>query len=365
VTPVSRAPGRLLLLLVSLACAVAMGWLLIAGVDSPAAPAAAAAPPLDPAPPPGDAPAGMVWVPPGDFLMGSEEAMFMDARPAHRVFVDGFWMDATEVSNADFARFVDATGYVTVAERPPDPHEFPGAPPELLVPGSIVFTPPPAPVSLHSHVQWWRFVPGASWRHPEGPGSTLEGRMDHPVVHMAYDDAAAYAAWAGRRLPTEAEWERAARGGLEGRTFVWGDDEHPEGAHMANIHQGDFPHHNSSADGYVSTAPVRAFPANGFGLFGMSGNVWEWTTDWYRPDTYARRVATPGEAAVVRNPQGPPDSFDPSEPGLAKRVQKGGSFLCTDQYCGRYRPGGRGKGEPGSASNHVGFRTVQRPGPSA
>jgi formylglycine-generating enzyme required for sulfatase activity len=216
-------------------------------------------------------------------------------------------------------------------------------------------------VPLDNPLTWWRFVPGATWRHPEGPGSTIADRMDHPVVHVAYDDALAYAGWVGRRLPTEAEWERAARGGEEGRTFVWGDEEHPGGAHMANVHQGDFPHHNSAADGYVATAPVAAFPANEFGLYGMSGNVWEWTTDWYRSDTYAQRVAASPRGGVVRNPRGPSTSHDPSEPGTPKRVQKGGSFLCTDQYCGRYRPGGRGKGEPGSGSNHAGFRTVVAP----
>ena len=307
--------------------------------------------------PPGEAPPGMVWIPPGAFDMGSDDRMFPDAQPVHRVAVDGFWMDVTEVTNAAFAAFVKDTAYVTSAERAPTRDEFPDAPPELLVPGSIIFTAPTAPVPLNNPLQWWRFVPGTSWRQPDGPGSTIADRMDHPVVHVTYDDARAYATWAGRRLPTEAEWERAARGGLQRRTFVWGDDEHPDGAHMANIHQGHFPHHNAAEDGYVATAPVMAFPANGYGLYGMSGNVWEWTTDWYRPDTYAQRVAA-AAGRTVRNPQGPSSSFDPSEPGIPKRVQKGGSFLCTDQYCGRYRPGGRGKGEPGSSSNHVGFRTV-------
>jgi formylglycine-generating enzyme required for sulfatase activity len=311
-----------------------------------------------PAVPAGDPPLGMVWVPPGEFLMGSDDPMFADARPIHRVAVDGFWMDETEVTNAAFARFVEATGYVTIAERRPDPADYPGAPPEMLVPGSIVFTAPPQAVPLDNHVQWWSFVPGADWRHPDGPTSSIDGREEHPVVHIAYDDAVAYARWAGNRLPTEAEWEYAARGRRSQAPFVWGHEAHPQGGHPANIHQGQFPHENTADDGYVATAPVRAFPANDFGLFGMAGNVWEWTTDWYRPDTYARRVSASGGAAV-RNPTGPPDSFDPSEPGLPKRVQKGGSFLCTDQYCGRYRPGGRGKGEPTSAANHVGFRTVR------
>lgn len=308
--------------------------------------------------PEGEPPPGMVWIPPGEFLMGSDDPMFADARPIHPVHVDGFWMDETEVINAAFAGFVEATGYVTIAERRPDPADYPGAPPDLLVPGSIVFTAPSAPVPLDSHVRWWSFVPGANWRHPDGPGSTIEGRDDHPVVHIAYDDAVAYAAWAGNRLPTEAEWEHAARGRKSQAPFVWGHEAHPAGGHPANIHQGIFPHQNTAEDGYVATAPVRAFPANDFALFGMSGNVWEWTSDWYRPDTYARRVQAAG-GTTIRNPTGPADSFDPSEPGLAKRVQKGGSFLCTDQYCGRYRPGGRGKGDPTSAANHVGFRTVR------
>jgi formylglycine-generating enzyme required for sulfatase activity len=207
-------------------------------------------------------------------------------------------------------------------------------------------------------MRWWDYVPGANWRHPEGPGSTLEGRDDHPVVHIAYEDAVAFATWAGNRLPTEAEWEYAARGRRTREPFVWGREPLPGGAHQANIHQGHFPHENTADDGYVATAPVQAFPANDFGLYGMSGNVWEWTTDWYRPDTYARRAPAALEQAV-RNPTGPASSFDPDEPGIPKRVQKGGSFLCTDQYCGRYRPGGRGKGAIDSPANHVGLRTVR------
>lgn len=310
--------------------------------------------------PPGASPRdGMIWVPGGRFRMGTDVPMFTDARPVHDVEVDGFWMDATEVTNAQFVRFVQATGYRTMAERVPAAADNPGVPPELLVPGSILFAPPPGPVPLDNSLRWWRFAPGASWRAPAGPGSTLEGRDDHPVVHIAYDDALAYAAWAGTRLPTEAEWERAARGRLVGAEFVWGSEPPTtHGEHSANIHQGHFPHLNTEADGYASTAPVRAFPANDFGLYGMAGNVWEWTTDWYRPDTYATRLAAAG-GTVVRNPRGPADSLDPGEPGIAKRVQKGGSFLCTDQYCGRYRPGGRGKGAPDSAANHVGFRTVK------
>ncbi len=303
----------------------------------------------------------MVWVPGGTFRMGSEVPMFADARPIHDVEVDGFWMDATEVTNAEFARFVEATGYRTLAERTPLPADNPGVPPELLVPGSIVFAPPAGPVPLDNPLRWWQFVPGASWRAPQGQGSSIEGREDHPVVHVAYEDALAYAAWAGTRLPTEAEWERAARGRLIGAEFVWGSEppSHHDDAH-ANLFDGRFPDRNTEADGYALAAPVRAYPANDFGLYGMSGNVWEWTSDWYRPDTYAVRMAG-RDGAPVRNPGGPSTSYDPEEPGVPKRVQKGGSFLCTDEYCGRYRPGARGKGAPDSGANHVGFRTVASP----
>ncbi len=314
--------------------------------------------------PPGPAPAGMVWIPGGEFSMGSADPRgefcggnepMEDARPIRRVRVDGFWMDATEVTNADYARFVAATGYVTVAERKPRPEDFPGAPPELLVPGSIVFTPPAASVALNDFVQWWRFQPGASWRHPEGPGSSIEGREQHPVVHIAFEDAQAYARWAGKRLPTEAEWEFAARGGLSGEAYAWGAELQPGGRWVANIFQGEFPHRNRAEDGFAGSAPVSSYPANGYGLYDMAGNVWEWCSDWYRPDAY--RETPPGEVAV--NPRGPATSFDPSEPGTVKRVQRGGSFLCTDQYCTRYRIGTRGRGEISSGANHTGFRCVQ------
>jgi sulfatase modifying factor 1 len=297
------------------------------------------------------APDGMIWIPGGEFLMGDTDPIFPDAKPVHRVYVDGFWMDRTEVTNAQFARFVQATGYVTVAERPPNPKEFPTVPQEKLVPGSIVFSPPDKEVSLDQPLSWWRYVPGANWRHPEGPGSNLRGRENHPVVHICWYDARAYAKWAGKRLPTEAEWEYAARGGLEQKRYCWGDELLPGGKWQANIWQGDFPRRNTKEDGFERTAPVGSFPANGYGLFDMSGNVWEWCADWYRPDYYAK---SPG-----RNPQGPDSSFDPSEPNLPKRVQRGGSFLCSDVYCARYRPGARGKGEPGSAASHIGFRCVR------
>jgi sulfatase modifying factor 1 len=308
----------------------------------------------------------MVWIPGGAFSMGAQDPpdpndvvgmqATADSRPIHRVHVDGFWMDATEVTNAQFAAFVKATGHVTVAERTPRAEDYPGAPPENLVAGSVVFSPPDHPVPLDSQLRWWSYVKGASWRHPLGPESSVEGRERFPVVHVAYDDALAYAAWAGKRLPTEAEWEFAARGGLSGKVFPWGDAFMPEGRSMTNSHQGHFPDHDTGADRFAGVAPVAQFPANGYGLHDVAGNVWEWVSDWYRPDAYARRAAA---GAPVRNPTGPDASFDPSEPHEQKRVQRGGSFLCTDQYCSRYMVGTRGKGEVGTGTNHLGFRCVR------
>lgn len=317
--------------------------------------------------PGGPIPPGMVWIPGGEFSMGAAEPggadhshvgmlATTDARPVHRVYVDGFFMDRTEVTNAEFARFVAATGYVTAAERAPTRAEFPDAPAELLVAGSIVFTPPAAPVPLDNHLQWWAYRPGADWRHPEGPGSSIRGREQHPVVHIAYDDAVAYGRWSGKRLPTEAEWEFAARGGLSGAVYPWGSEFAPGGSMMTNSFQGHFPDRNDATDRFVATAPVASFPPNGYGLYDVAGNVWEWMSDWYRADTYVQRAAG---GFVVRNPAGPDSSFDPDEPGVRKRVQRGGSFLCTDQYCSRYMVGTRGKGEGASATNHVGFRLVR------
>ncbi len=306
--------------------------------------------------PPGATPAGMVRVPGGEFWMGSDEPSMTDARPLHRVHVDGFWMDRTEVTNADFARFVEATRHLTVAERPLDPKDFPGVPPEALVPGSIVFTPPPGDVPLQNHLAWWSYVPGASWKHPEGPQSDVAKRAQHPVVHVAFEDAAAYCAWAGKRLPTEAEFERAARGGLDRKKYDWGDELRPGGKPQANTWQGRFPAENSAEDGFTGTAPVATYPANPFGLHDLAGNVWEWCSDWYRPDTYAKDAAA---NEVTLNPRGPSDSFDPAEPGVPKRVQRGGSYLCSDSYCSRYVPGGRGKGATDSGTTHVGFRCVK------
>jgi sulfatase modifying factor 1 len=319
-----------------------------------------------PAPAPsGSTPEGMVWIPGGEFSMGSPDPRALphggpdamaDARPIHRVAVDGFWIDRTEVTNAQFADFVAATGYVTVSERTPKAEDFPGAPPENLVAGSVVFTPPPTPVPLNNHYQWWSYVKGASWRHPTGPDSGIEGREAYPVVQVAFEDAEAYARWAGKRLPTEAEREFAARGGHPGEIYSWGDEFRPGGRWMANTYQGKFPLQDTKEDGFAGIAPTAQFPPNGYGLHDMAGNVWEWCSDWYRPDTYAS-LASAGR--VASNPRGPSSGHDPSEPGQPKRVHRGGSFLCTEQYCTRYMIGTRGKGEVSSASNHLGFRCVK------
>jgi formylglycine-generating enzyme len=308
--------------------------------------------------PPGEAPEGMTWVPGGEFWMGTAADQMADARPWHRVYVDGYWIDTTEVTNEQFARFVRATGYVTVAERKPRAEDYPNARPENLVAGAVVFSPPDHAVELDNHFRWWNYLAGANWRHPEGPDSDIKRRMNHPVVQIAYEDALAYCKWAGKRLPTEAEFEFASRGGLDRKRYAWGDEFMPGGKHMANTFQGHFPDTNTGEDGYKGTAPVGTFPANAYGLFDMAGNVWEWTSDWYRADYY-RTLAATGE--IARNPQGPPDSFDPGEPGVPKRVQRGGSFLCTDQYCERYIAGGRGKGELDTGTNHLGFRCVRAP----
>jgi formylglycine-generating enzyme required for sulfatase activity len=318
-------------------------------------------------PAPGPAPDGMVWIPGGEFSMGAQDPPDVndtvgmlatrDSRPIHRVYVDGFWMDKTEVTNDQFLRFVTATRYVTVAERTPNPKDFPGAAPADLVAGSVIFSPPDHPVPLNDHLQWWGYVKGASWRHPSGPGSSIEGRGNLPVVHVAYEDAVAYAVWSGGRLPTEAEWEFAARGGLTGALYPWGSDFRSEGVWMANTHQGHFPDHDTAEDRYAGIAPVAQYSPNGYGLYDVGGNVWEWVSDFYRPDYYAGLAAGDG---VARNPGGPGSSFDPDEPGTVKRVHRGGSFLCTDQYCSRYMVGTRGKGEVNTGTNHLGIRTVRR-----
>jgi formylglycine-generating enzyme required for sulfatase activity len=316
---------------------------------------------------PSDDPERMVWIPGGEFTMGTDSELgWADEKPAHRVRVAGFWMDETDVTNSQFQAFVEATGHVTTAEKPPDAEEVlrqlpPGtAPPpkENLVPGSLVFVPTSGPVKITGprvHRQWWKWTPGANWRHPEGPGSSIEGREDHPVVHVSWHDAVAYAKWAGKRLPTEAEWEFAARGGLDGKPYVWGDGPPSDTNLRANLWQGKFPYRNTAADGYERTSPVRAFAPNGYGLYDMAGNVWQWCSDWYRRDLYRQR-AGPG---VSDNPRGPERSFDPRQPFAPLRVQKGGSFLCCDSYCTRYRPSARHGCSPDTGMSHVGFRCAR------
>jgi len=309
-------------------------------------------------------PEGMVWIPGGEFSMGAQDPPDLDdvgmqatrdARPIHRVYVGAFWMDKTDVTNEEFARFVKATRYITVSERTPRAEDFPGAPRENLVAGSVVFSQPDHAVPLNDHFQWWSYVRGANWRHPLGPLSDIQGKEKYPVVHIAYEDAEAYANWAGKRLPTEAEWEFAARGGLAGKPFVWGEQFRPNGKWMANTHQGHFPVQDTGDDGYAGIAPVGQYRPNRYGLYDMAGNVWQWTSDWYRPDYYARLAEAGG---VARNPQGPESSYDPTEPRERKRSQRGGSFLCTNQYCSRYMVGARGKGEVSTGTNHLGFRCV-------
>ncbi len=288
--------------------------------------------------------------------MGCEHCGMPDALPLHLVTIDGFWMDRTPVTNAEFERFVTATGYVTVAERPLDPRDFPGVPRDTLVPGSAVFSATGRPVSLDNPLQWWRYTPGAYWTQPDGPGSNIRGRSDHPVVHIAFEDVVAYAAWAKKRVPMEAEFEFAARGGLDRNRYPWANEMTADGKAVANTWQGQFPASDRGEDGYRGTSPVTAFPPNGFGLYDMGGNVWQWCADWYRPDAYAERVKA---ASVVQNPQGPTSSFDPQEPEASKRVLRGGSYLCTDQYCARYLVGSRGKSEVTSGASNLGFRLVQ------
>ena len=300
----------------------------------------------------------MIWIPGGAFRMGSDRH-YVEEAPAHRVIVDGFWMDATPVTNRQFAAFVAATGHVTMAERKPDPKDYPGALPHMLRAGSLVFNPTPRPVSLEDWSQWWSFKFGADWRHPLGPGSSIRELDDHPVVHVAYPDALAYARWAGKSLPTEAQWEYAARGGLEGAEFAWGDELTPNGRHMANTWQGAFPFENTAEDGFERTSPVGSYPANGYGLFDMIGNVWEWTCDWYEP-------GHPDEAlkacCIPRNPRGGREerSYDPLQPSvrIPRKVLKGGSHLCAPSYCRRYRPAARHPEPIDTSTSHVGFRCV-------
>jgi len=301
-----------------------------------------------------------VVLPGGRFLMGSDHHDPEEA-PAHHVEVDGFAISPTLVTNEEFARFVADTGYVTVAERPLDPADYPGAPVENLQPGSMVFTPTPGPVDLRHLSQWWRWVPGASWHAPEGPGSSIEDRLDHPVVQVAFEDAAAYADWAGAALPSEAQWEYAARGGLEGAEFTWGDLARPNGRIMANVWDGpDFPWRSTGESGWTRTSPVGTFPANGYGLFDMAGNVWEWTTDWWTE----QHTPTEHACCAPRNPRGGTEagSLDSRQPQfpVPRRVVKGGSHLCADSYCRRYRPAARRPQAIDTSMSHIGFRCAWR-----
>ncbi|RVD61160.1 formylglycine-generating enzyme family protein [Mesorhizobium sp. M2D.F.Ca.ET.185.01.1.1] len=300
----------------------------------------------------------MLWIPGGEFLMGSD-SHYPEEAPAHRVVVGGFWMDRTTVTNAEFRRFVEASGYVTLAERPANAADYPGASAEALAPASALFVRPPRGIDRNNHYNWWAYVRGANWRHPRGPASGLKGLESHPVVHIACEDAEAYASWAGKALPTEAEWEFAARGGLDGADFVWGDELTPGGQHMANTYQGEFPYRNDCEDGYEWTAPVGSFPANGYGLCDMAGNVWQWTADWYQEH---RRIESP--CCTMDNPRGGERdaSYDPLKPDIRipRKVTKGGSFLCAPSYCRRYRPAARMAQPVDTSTCHLGFRCIAR-----
>jgi sulfatase modifying factor 1 len=304
--------------------------------------------------------AGMVWIEGGTFRMGSDRH-YPEEAPAHRVRVDGFWIDRTPVTNRQFREFVKATGYVTFAEIPPDPNDYPGALPHMLRAGSLVFSPPKGPVDLSDWSQWWAFKFGASWRRPYGPRSSISGLHDHPVVHVAYRDAEAYAKWAGKELPTEAEWEVAARGGLDGAEFAWGDEFAPGGRQMANTWQGGFPLENTRLDGYERTSPVTAFPPNGYGLYDMIGNVWEWTTDWF---TSQHEPVAAQPCCIPQNPRGGREdqSYDPCQPRIRipRKVVKGGSHLCAPNYCRRYRPAARHAHPVDTSMSHVGLRCIVR-----
>jgi formylglycine-generating enzyme required for sulfatase activity len=308
-------------------------------------------------------PHGMVWIAGGTFRMGSD-AHYPEEAPVHRVTIDGFAIDQFPVTNRKFKEFVRATGYVTTAETPPDPKDYPGAQPHMLFPGSLVFTRPTGPVDLRNWRNWWTFVRGADWRHPHGPKSGIRQLDNHPVVHVSFTDALAYANWAGKDLPTEAEWELAARGGLDGAEYAWGDEFMPGGRYMANTWQGEFPQWNLEADGFSGTSPIGAFPPNGFGLHDMIGNVWEWTSDWYSPKHAADAVKS---CCIPENPRGGGEaaSYDPCQPAIKipRKVLKGGSHLCAPNYCRRYRPAARHPQPIDTSTSHVGFRCVKRGAP--
>jgi sulfatase modifying factor 1 len=316
--------------------------------------------------------AGMVWIPAGEFTMGTDDPRsFPNERPVHRVKLGGFWMDQHDVTNDEFKKFVDATGYITTAEQKPDWNELkkqlpPGTPKpddSLLVPGSLVFIGTTNAVDLTDISQWWHWTPGASWRHPGGPGTDIKGKGNYPVVQISWYDAKAYAQWAGKCLPTEAEWEYAARGGLENKRYPWGDDFMPHGKYMANIWTGNFPYYNDKADGYAGLAPVGSFPPNGYGLYDMAGNAWQWCADWYRAD--AHQEAKDADPVCTMNPTGPLSSYDPFDPYAAKRVVKGGSFLCNIDYCESYRPSARRGETPDTGMSHISFRCVLSAPPPA
>ena len=302
----------------------------------------------------------MVWISGGTFRMGSDRH-YPEEAPAHQVTVDGFWIDRTPVTNRQFTQFVIATGHKTFAEIPPDPKYYPGALPHMLYPGSLVFERPHSTYDLRDWSQWWTFMKDANWRHPYGPKSNINVLNDHPVVHVSYADAFLYARWAGKDLPTEAEWEFAARGGLDGAEFAWGDEFTPDGVHMANTWQGEFPLHNLHEDGYERTSPVTAFPPNSYGLHDMIGNVWEWTADWYAPKHEADATKA---CCIPRNPRGGREegSYDPREPNIRipRKVIKGGSHLCAPNYCRRYRPAARHAEAIDTSTSHLGFRCVAR-----
>lgn len=307
-------------------------------------------------------PDGMTWIPGGTFTMGSDLAGYPEEGPPHLVTVDGFWMDLSPVTVAEFAAFIAGTGYVTVAERPLDPQRYPALPRSVLVPGSMVFRPTAGPADLTDMLAWWRYVPGADWAHPEGPGSDVDARADHPVVHVCWEDVAAYAAWAGKDLPTEAEWERAARGGRDGARYAWGDEFTPGGQLMANTWVGEFPWQNLKPPAIQRTTPVGSFPANGFGLSDITGNVWEWTRDFYR----ARHEPAAHACCAVPNPRvddaaGSAGGDEQGGAHVPRRVVKGGSHLCAPNYCERYRPAARQAQQVESSMSHLGFRCVIRP----